>query len=78
MDNIRVEAPGLITGRNGTFDIVGLSIWYGPATGQIHIDGVGKRGTAINGGLAVKLEGFEQACKQFLEQRGWLVLKGGE
>lgn len=59
---------GYITGRNGTYGIKGVSIMpYGIGNYKmVSIEGIGKRGKIINGGLSMAVETFEEICKDFL------------
>jgi len=72
--NIEVEVPegksAGIVGRNGTFDIKKVNVWEGPTNGLCYVDGIGKKGTAINGGLGFPVEIMDEIAKQWLRGRG--------
>ena len=71
---LRIPAPGFIKGRNGAFDIVGIELWVPEQDDfDVWVDGVGKRGKVINGGLRIAPTGFDEVCRQYLETRGWQV-----
>ena len=69
----------LITGRNGTFAIPEIEISaYGAMIGcvpKVIIDGIGKRGYEINGGLVVDKPSFMKGIIAFLEEQGYKVIK---
>ena len=73
MANVVIENPrdGMITGRNGTFDITGVSIWDG--NGKCFIDGIGKRGNAIKGGLMLPSDKMDELAFKWLEERDYVV-----
>jgi hypothetical protein len=71
-NNIDVEAPtdpsdSIVTGRNGVFHINKLWVWEN-GIGQIYIEGIGRRGKALRGGLRVTKHCFVQLCRQFLHE----------
>jgi hypothetical protein len=54
---------GWITGRNGTFDITDIKITPG-YDDRIILDGIGKRGTIINGGIGIKKSVLVEKLKE--------------
>jgi hypothetical protein len=67
---LSVEVPtdredSIVTGRNGVFHIEKLWIWENGIE-QIYIEGIGKSGKALRGGLRVTMECFAQAARDFL------------
>jgi len=67
---------GWIQGRNGLFDILAVRVgWYGNPTG-VYIDGIGKRGKTINGGLSLTASAMDALCERWLLERGYSVKKG--
>ena len=73
MANVVIENPadGMITGRNGTFEIIGVSIWDGQ--GKCFIDGIGKRGNTIKGGLMLPSKDMDELAFKWLEERGYVL-----
>ena len=66
-----VPAVGHITGRNGTWGITALAA--SPNGKWVDVDGIGKRGNVINGGLTVQLAAFTRLCVEFLRGLGYTV-----
>ena len=62
---------GHITGRNGTFHLSGLVV--DERGDRVSIDGVGKSGRIVNGGLLVSAEAFARIAAEFLAAQGWTV-----
>ena len=58
----------VIVGRNGTHRITQLRVAESYDHRHVYIEGIGKRGVSINGGLFVTLECFAGACRQFLTE----------
>ena len=58
----------VIDGRNGCFRIQKLYVWESHDHHHVYIDGIGRRGIAIKGGLRVTIECFASACRQFLDE----------
>ena len=58
----------VIVGRNGTFPITQLHVWESHDHVHVYLDGIGKRGIGISGGLRVTRECFANACGQFLAE----------
>jgi len=58
----------IIIGRNGTYRIQELCVRESYDHCHVYIDGIGKRGVAIKGGLFVTLDCFAAACRQFLDE----------
>jgi hypothetical protein len=76
MATLRVETnveKSWIQGRNGLFNITAIQIW-GPGD-VLYVDGIGKRGFAIKGGLCVNIGAFDNLAIQWLESRGYHVTK---
>jgi hypothetical protein len=64
----------VIVGRNGLFNITALQARLGGRF--VYIDGIGKRGREIRGGLWVDPpKAIDQLCLRWLEQRGLLPAK---
>lgn len=55
------KRPGFIQGRNGTADLTAVHIW---GDDMIFIDGIGKRGRTINGGLQIPRSVFEEIVEK--------------
>jgi hypothetical protein len=55
-----------VDGRNGMFHIQQLYIWESVDHKHVYLEGIGKRGYSIRGGLLVSLECFRQAASDFL------------
>jgi len=65
---IRVDTDvkrSYIQGRNGLYDIHEIEIWE-TEDGNVFIDGIGKRGNAINGGLHITKEAMTEIAKRWL------------
>jgi hypothetical protein len=58
-----------VDGRNGMFHIQQLYIWESVDHTHVYLEGIGKRGYAIRGGLLVSIECFAESCRQFLRER---------
>lgn len=58
----------VIDGRNGCFRIQKLYVWESHDHRHVYIDGIGRRGIVIKGGLRVTLECFKQACLNFQKE----------
>ena len=57
---------GIITGRNGTFEIASVEVSeFGLL---IRFDGVGKRGKTINGGLSMDARTFDKIVVDYLNE----------
>lgn len=54
----------LISGRNGCYPIKAIEVWEG--NGNVFIDGIGRRGKAIKGGLIVTASAFTELCRAWL------------
>jgi hypothetical protein len=64
---IDVVTQGQITGRNGTFGIKAVRVFcYGD---QVWIDGVGKRGRAIKGGLMISVKAMDEMADRWIAKR---------
>lgn len=61
-----------VTGRNGTFDIAAIAAWQADNGRLVHLDGIGKRGTPIRGGLSIPGETMDGVCLEWARQRGTL------
>ena len=71
INTVRVSVPegtGHIQGRNGYFQISAVQVWHG--TDTAFIEGIGKRGTVINGGLDLPIEVMDEIAQQWLNARG--------
>ena len=68
---VTVPAAGHITGRNGTWSITALAA--SPYGKWVDVEGIGKRGNVINGGLTVQLAAFTRLCVEFLQGLGYTV-----
>ena len=57
------ESEGLITGRNGHFDLtkVAVSVWEN----TVRIDGIGKSGRLLNAGISMDKTAFEQIIADY-------------
>lgn len=68
-------SEGYIQGRNGVFDLTAIQVWQAEGhEGKVFIDGIGKRGNPIRGGIGrVPVGEFEQLCIAFLKARGYTV-----
>jgi len=60
----------IIDGRNGMFHITQLHVWESHDHVHVYLDGIGKRGLGIHGGLRVTKECFANACRTFLDEYG--------
>lgn len=58
----------VIDGRNGTYHINKLYVWESHYHRHVYIEGIGKRGVSIKGGLRVTMDCFTNACRQFLDE----------
>ena len=58
-----------IQGRNGLFDIYSLNLYITEEGSRVFIDGIGKRGTIINGGLCVDIKCFEDMIESYIRSR---------
>lgn len=57
-----------IQGRNGYWEITAINIWWDDR--YVHIDGVGKRGIPINGGLdRILPRNMDTLCQSYLDAR---------
>ena len=65
---------GWVNGRNGVFDITAVEVWQSIA--WVSLDGIGKRGKTINGGLRFTAEAMDSLCERWLLERGFSVKKG--
>ena len=74
MPSIRVPVgeDSIITGRNGTFYLTAVELWWTPSGGNVYIDGIGRRGRAIRGGLSLDPEAMDELSIEWLRQRGKL------
>lgn len=77
VQNQNPEVAPYIKGRNGAFDITAVQLTDLSSTGYVWIDGVGKRGRPINGGLRVSPEMMDELAVRWLEHRGRQVLREG-
>src|SRR5437899_13056424 len=70
IDFITPTDPGLsiIDGRNGMFHIKELHVWESHDHIHVYLDGIGKRGLAIRGGLRVTKNCFYKTCFTFLKE----------
>ncbi len=59
----------VITGRNGTYRIKAVSAWESNDHVHVHIEGIGRSGFKIRGGLTLTLEAFDELCQRYLEAR---------
>lgn len=59
-----------ITGRNGTFSPVAVTIWEG--RDAAYIDGIGRRGK-INGGLSLPAKKMDELAMKWLQARGLVM-----
>ena len=55
-------ATSLATGRNGTFPLVALHIWYG-SRGEMFIDGIGRSGKTLKAGFMIDHDAAIALCK---------------
>jgi hypothetical protein len=56
-----------IKGRNGTFDLPSIIVQH--LSDTVMIDGVGKRGSVINGGLRISTEAMDNLARRWTEYR---------
>jgi hypothetical protein len=56
----------VICGRNGTFRIHKLRVWETTERTHVYLEGIGKRGVAIRGGICVTKECFTEVVRRFL------------
>ncbi len=66
--SVVVDTPGKIIGRNGFYDITKVELWSGAV--DVNIQGIGKRGFAIRGGLWISHEAMDQLATKWLAERG--------
>ena len=64
----RHKTEGEITGRNGTYAIQEIEIGDYSDLG-VKIDGIGKRGTRIRGGLWITPETMDQVAAEWIKYR---------
>lgn len=62
---------GLLTGRNGCFHMMKFQIHN--MDERVFVDGVGKRGHVLNGGMVLDGEEFRTAITRYLEALGYSV-----
>jgi len=79
----KLPIVGLTTGRNGEWDITGLSFWMGEkhADGSqtVFLDSLGRRGTVIErAGTSVYADVFVKEATKLLAKLGYKVIKDGE
>ncbi len=61
----------LITGRNGCFPITAVTAWRGGSPADVvFIDGIGKRGRAVHGGIILTAEAMDRLATEWVRQRG--------
>ena len=70
---VRVEvqvdsSKSMITGRNGEFDIKAIAVWG--SAGRVFLDGIGKRGSAIRGGMSFPTDKMDELARGWLKSRG--------
>jgi hypothetical protein len=65
---------GVITGRNGTFDIVDIDVWFANGAERVWIDGIGKSGKVINGGIGVETSLFIKKVSPIIEAMGFQII----
>jgi hypothetical protein len=58
----------MIDGRNGCFPIQKLYLWESHDHRHVYIDGIGKRGVSIRGGLRVTMDCFYEAARRFIHE----------
>lgn len=58
---------GIITGRNGTWDLTAVEL--ATVNGRARIDGVGQRGTTIRGGLSFDAEAMDIMAFTWIKHR---------
>ena len=64
---------GWIQGRNGLFDIRAVEAsGYPEDNTLVMLDGIGKRGNPINGGIALEPRAMDELARKWLEARGLL------
>ena len=67
--NVQVDpTESQIVGRNGERPIEAVEVWC--ADDKAFIDGIGKRGTAIRGGLIFPTEKMDEIARGWLKARG--------
>jgi hypothetical protein len=66
---VKVSTRGDIVGRNGTYNLTAVSL-FPCDNGMVKIDGFGKRGNAIHGGLWVGKEAMDALATDWLRMRG--------
>ena len=70
MAAVTIETTGYIKGRNVMADLSAIEVWTGGINhAYCFIDGIGKRGSVINGGLQVEAAAFEKLCRQYIAAR---------
>jgi len=69
--SVSADTDGRIVGRNGFFGIRAVEAWCGPV--DVNIQGIGKRGHPIRGGLWVSHEAMDDLCEKWLRRRGKLA-----
>lgn len=68
MDEIVVAVnpkDSYIRGVNGDFELTALKLW--DYEDRIYLDGIGKRGRTIKGGIRVDKQSFAELCRKFLK-----------
>jgi hypothetical protein len=76
---VDADTEGFITGRNGTFDITKVVLTQTHSGSlEVLIDGVGKRGKFLNGGLRVTVAAMDELCEKWLKERGKLKMSDSD
>ena len=69
--NVNVEVDpkeSFIVGRNGERPIESVEVWA--ADNRAFVDGIGKRGSAIRGGLMFPTKSMDEIARKWLKARG--------
>ena len=70
---MRVETKGFIMGRNGLFDITAIELTSTCKGERVIIQGIGKKGDIINGGLEIEEQAMTLLATKWLAKRGGQV-----
>lgn len=83
MERINVKSAGFVVGRNGVFDINGISVWCGSRvnafTGEpipspmCYIEFISKaKGKTLNAGGGITFQAMDELATEWLKARGKL------
>lgn len=64
----------LIVGRNGTFPLKAVRVWYSSNYKKVFIDGIGKSGKTLRAGLVIDAKSFKKLLIEVFDQAGLKVV----